>query len=659
MYNGTYTYSILNSQVGSQVYVPSQSTGNLTVSGPTSSIQVPFVEYFTLNFTETGLVAGTLWNVTILNDTLPFQTITNMSNATSTDFLLPNGTYNFTVANSSAANLTYVPVPDFGQARVSGSTTLKCVSFTTNLSQYNPNESLYAPGFRHPLSGPPRISASEVPWNSNARIDGWGLTRQENVSWFVRGLRPLTSMVFVWQVIPSHHRGAIMVNLEVPAFWNVTIIPPSYNHTTVSLDVLNPNTCYRWTLTVSNHFDNQPNTATQHGRFCTLNGPPNGFAGWVLQSTPQVNRSLTNSVETAGVSGAEVFVEAECVGPHSTFVPTLFYPGTTQPDGFYNFTFPYTASSPTLSYFGASGCSDRYGVTFGASYVVGAQDQNPQSQAYWSVGSVAVSEPLSPVKDVVEIIILPDVTDTVQVALALIHTTVAGTTFNNIKCGFTYVVNGSGSWVNQSNYAGTIRIGNTTNVASQTWNSPGGWGVNNSLNVVYAMGSNFAEPLVGNVSATPYQLAPKPAQGVNTNPTNATDWVNLIQTPPSENLPPGWHEVFPNLGQGKNDPISESIFASGTYTSTTGSGYSFSFGVGYLGVSLSWTFTDESLTTISTSLSSTASCSFAWTNNTINNSGGSPYFYYYDGASAGSYTSVPLIEAYFMGFCGGDDEPTC
>ena len=100
LYNGSYLMNVM----GYHGYHPVSSPGILTVRGANESVSVSFSKsLFLLYFNETGLPKGTEWYVT-MNGTLKNSTSSSIS------FLLPYGSYNFSIGNVTK----YFTAPDTG-----------------------------------------------------------------------------------------------------------------------------------------------------------------------------------------------------------------------------------------------------------------------------------------------------------------------------------------------------------------------------------------------------------------------------------------------------------------------------------------------------------------------------------------------------------------
>ncbi|MEM0140671.1 MAG: hypothetical protein QXN66_01355 [Thermoplasmatales archaeon] len=96
LYNGTFQYSIQPLSG----FSTNQYNGNISLNGysVTETIAWKMITYY-LNITQTGLKQGNLWSATVEGKTFYGATIKENLNSTgsSISFLVPNGTYNYTV----------------------------------------------------------------------------------------------------------------------------------------------------------------------------------------------------------------------------------------------------------------------------------------------------------------------------------------------------------------------------------------------------------------------------------------------------------------------------------------------------------------------------------------------------------------------------------
>ena len=99
--NGTYTYR-LNTVPG---YRASSANGSITVSGAPVKVRVTFtLAKYAVIFVESGLAAHTLWNVTLTPISGPPQE--QNSTTTSIKFSEPNGTYTYSLGQTSGYRIT-------------------------------------------------------------------------------------------------------------------------------------------------------------------------------------------------------------------------------------------------------------------------------------------------------------------------------------------------------------------------------------------------------------------------------------------------------------------------------------------------------------------------------------------------------------------------
>lgn len=115
-YNGTYSYSV-GTVLGYQV---APASGMVVVAGANATVQFRFAPYpmgsFLVTFDQTGGVALISWTVTLVNTTAFNETEPNQGNVIV--FVVPNGSYNFTVTDPLGL---YVPDPASGTIVVAGS----------------------------------------------------------------------------------------------------------------------------------------------------------------------------------------------------------------------------------------------------------------------------------------------------------------------------------------------------------------------------------------------------------------------------------------------------------------------------------------------------------------------------------------------------------
>ncbi len=113
--NGTFSYNISSS--GS--YAPIPPSGSLSIGGRAVNVSVRFVMTYTLTLQQTGLLNGTLWQVTINGSTYSSKTLIIKVSE-------PNGSYSFSVG----AIPGFTVQPSSGTLWVNGTGTSQSVVFT-------------------------------------------------------------------------------------------------------------------------------------------------------------------------------------------------------------------------------------------------------------------------------------------------------------------------------------------------------------------------------------------------------------------------------------------------------------------------------------------------------------------------------------------------
>ena len=118
--NGSYTYTIASAN---KIYSPSIISSSLTVNGNpyAESITFSLVKY-TVTFTESGLLFGTVWYVNLTNG-IGSRPITSSSYS----FSLVNGSYSYSV---QTVNKIYSPASSSGSFTVNGTPLSKPVAFS-------------------------------------------------------------------------------------------------------------------------------------------------------------------------------------------------------------------------------------------------------------------------------------------------------------------------------------------------------------------------------------------------------------------------------------------------------------------------------------------------------------------------------------------------
>jgi hypothetical protein len=125
----------------SAAYSSAPYSGSVTVSGGPASQAVTFTagvpRTFSITFTESGLVAGTSWTVTL-------NTVMKTSVTPTVVFTVRNGTTGYTVGDSTG----YTVSPSSGSVTVNGATMDQAITFTNSSSGTGPAPGSHAsPGF--------------------------------------------------------------------------------------------------------------------------------------------------------------------------------------------------------------------------------------------------------------------------------------------------------------------------------------------------------------------------------------------------------------------------------------------------------------------------------------------------------------------------------
>jgi hypothetical protein len=127
--DGTYEYNV-SGAAGAAVDLTAADSGRITVDGSAVSKMATFVRIYIVNFTETGLPAGTNWSVMIDLGTSstglgPAYNEAGGPVRNLTLGELPNGTYAFSVGSVPG----YVPTPEDGSITIQGNDVSQSVRF--------------------------------------------------------------------------------------------------------------------------------------------------------------------------------------------------------------------------------------------------------------------------------------------------------------------------------------------------------------------------------------------------------------------------------------------------------------------------------------------------------------------------------------------------
>jgi hypothetical protein len=235
--NGTFAYHATSSGR----YVAATPYGNETVKGSAATVNVSFESTFTLTFHETGLPTGTNWTVAL-------SSASNASTSANLSFVLPNGTYSYSVHGVAGYETNWT-----GQAVVSGANTAVAVNFTqvryailftetgliggslwtvnvsgTNRSSGSPTIEVDEPNGTYSYSFA-RVSGYLGPAPNNLTLDGSGASRSVTfvelfaITFRESGLPALTSWTVILNGTPIATTSSALVFSEANGTYNYTI----------------------------------------------------------------------------------------------------------------------------------------------------------------------------------------------------------------------------------------------------------------------------------------------------------------------------------------------------------------------------------------------------------------------------------------------------
>lgn len=119
--DGTYNYTIENISGFSST----PRHGTVTVSSSNIAVQIAFSStYYKVTFTQSGLLTGANWQVTVDN-------LTERTNGSSIAFNLKNGSHSYSISGTAG----YYPTPSSGKLNVSGNNLAIPVKFNSNLEK--------------------------------------------------------------------------------------------------------------------------------------------------------------------------------------------------------------------------------------------------------------------------------------------------------------------------------------------------------------------------------------------------------------------------------------------------------------------------------------------------------------------------------------------
>ena len=416
---------------------------------------------------------------------------------------------------------------------------------------------------------------------------------------------------------------------------------PSYSSSTssatVNLNDLTSGTTYSYTVGVSNCGGG----ATKSGTFTTSNAPTTGFVGWVYAQSLNSNRL---DPDGASLTGATVWLSAYCYYPaYGPALPTLFDLGSTSSSGYYaSPSFPLTNTQEwggpyTLSSSGVCTTSGGYPTVANSHYLLSVDLSGYYQVERW------VSSPLSVSNDFQQFATPANIGSLVPVALALVHTTYSGKTYNNAACDLTYSTSSTTETVSQS-----IGLNGQSGTAEQDtvgsgWSASGGAGWNVGLSLMYPFTGTINDSALTSSNLMSSSYVDGSDYGSSSGPYATTEWMPAPTYSPRTVPPAGW--VFANPLNG--NPLTQTLFQSGSYSSTSGFNVDLGLSVGWAGQAVSASIPIQATTTVATTTVQTVQCTFTYAADP-SNLGGSPYFWVYVGSPVTSDVHIWLA-----GWCGG------
>lgn len=477
-------------------------------------------------------------------------------------------------------------------------------------------------------SPPPTCNGAAISNVSSTIQSGY---RQAWVNWTFSGTQPIGPS-FTWSVGGS--------SLVSPAITSGT------NSASVNLNDLSSGTTYAYIVYVSNC----AGTGSQSGQFTTANAPTSGFVGWVYAQS--LNGYLLDP-DGAPLSGVSLAIEAHCtyLGLSSAGMD-VFDLGTTNSAGYYSSTFPLTSGDSggpySLSATGVCTTSaGSYPAVSNTNYLLEAEINGYYFVNRW------ISSALTAANDFQTFALPANIGSLVPVSLALIHTTYSnGITYNNAACDLSYYTSTSVARVAQTiglnGQAGTAEKA----TAGSGWDVTGAAGADVGLDLQYPFSGGINDSALTTGSLLNSSNIVGSEYGVSSAPYTSTDWMTAPTYSPTATPGSAWVFVNPVKG-GPN--ITQNLFTSGTYSSTSGYNVDLGLSVGWAGQSASVSIPIQATTTVTTTITNTLSCTFSYVADPLGGNG-SPYFWVYVGSPA---TSV--VHVWLVGWCGGsvDQYTTC
>lgn len=613
--DGSYSYFVPTAYLGPRTFVPDPSKGNFTVDGSALTITLHFVKYFGIAADEGGLPTGTNWTAETINYT-PVWTSNAITSISSTIlFLLPNGSFNFSLSNASVGMYEYVPTPSYGTVVVANSNKTWEIEYSTDIKQYEGAPS----GFFGPRGGgrPHGIHPRVTPLTAD------GLTQQEMISWSVIGT-PKFTVSFQWRkAVPNAHHE-----------WPLPVPELGPNNTSVELNALTAGTEYRFRVTVENAYGR----ARVGHDFQTLPAPDNEYVGWVYdEASPENPHEILQDGSPA--PNTDINITAKCQRQNNTdkwhMGDVLFSAAKSNESGGYSVTFPVESwafyadgSEQNWFFWGGNGTCTTEGET-GWKHLA---DSHFELTAGGLAGEWTDLESLSPglsvSSDYKPFVLDANPLGYAAAVLALVHTPAA-------QCGSAFTASSSQT---VTQLIGGNGHSNKT-VATTTYGGGlPGWGNDSGVSIGWTVG--------GVLNDTSLQVANAWGQSQPSTalvPYTTTDWLNDTAFNLGSPAPP-YHdvEVAPNFLKSNPEPLDSSQTV--TFSSTEGTALSVSVGVNVgvvsVGVSVNLNYT----TTVVHTNVSALTCELYDPSSTQT----AVFYYTYNG---GSLSAATVIHIWLAGYC--------
>ncbi len=483
--------------------------------------------------------------------------------------------------------------------------------------------------------------------------------QQAWVNWSFAGSAPVTQG-FSWWIV----RGQ---DLPEPS---ISVVGSTAS---INLNGLASGTTYHYESGVSNSCGSD----TLSGTFTTPGAPLTADVGWVYQQALQPWSPYFEEPVGSDIQGAWVNLTANCdSGGPST--PVSFEAATTNGTGYYSLTFP----AKFVSVHGLEVTNGFFWPTNGtcfvqvrpagggnsATYNYHEPDSNYTLVASWRGDSatytpgdynVTTTVPVgtNSVNDYHAFALPANHVEPVPVGLAFIHTDIGGTQYYNAGCGIDMATSSGTATVVQhvdsfsSNFFGeTGSISTQESSIGQQFSQPLSWGNTTALDVSY-----YFSGFVNQDATAENSFIVSGIDGASGVPVTDQDWDATMPAPVPSLVPTNARVIVAYPSDTiSNGGIAETVFAGGSYSSSSTDQVSYSVPFSWAGVSAKVAF--QNGWTVTANQNFTESCHFAYTKDP-SGGGGDPYFYVVP--NSGAYGSTAIVHVWLEGWCGGTNEYAC